>query len=99
MIQSIVANQVISLSVLTTSYFRHVVSTVQSSVNNANNGTVLNRRRWRLTFHSFHIHNSIPLRMVSIFLFSQIHSQTHFAIRNQDLYLASDRNHSTSTES
>ena len=45
----------------------------------ANNGTVLNRHRRRSTFHTFHIHHPIPLRPVSIFLFSQIHSQTTLA--------------------
>src|SRR6185312_14791780 len=58
-----------SLSVSTTSYYRHVVSTVQSSISSANNGTVLNRHRRRLTFHTFHIHNQIHLCLVSIFPF------------------------------
>jgi len=58
-----------SLPVSTTSYFRHVVSTVQSSISSANNGTVLNRHRRRLTFLTFLIHNQNPLRPVSIFPF------------------------------
>ena len=41
-----------SLPVSTTSYFRHVVSTVQSSVIRANNGTVLNRHRRKFIFSS-----------------------------------------------
>ena len=64
-----------SLPVSTTSYFRYVVSTVQSSVIRANNGTVLNRHRWRSTFQIFHIRNPIPLRPVSIFRSSLIPSQ------------------------
>ena len=59
-----------SLLVSTTSYFRYVVRTVQSSVIRANNGTVLNRHRRRSTFQTFHIRNPIPLRPVSIFLSS-----------------------------
>ena len=86
-----------SLPVSTTSYFRHVVSTVQSSISSANNGTVLNRHRRRLIFDTFHIHNQIHLRPVSIFPFfpNDSFSSNPF-ISNKDLYLASDRNHSTS---
>ena len=51
-----------SLPVSTTSYFRHVVSTVQSSVIRANNGTVLNRHRRKFIFSSipYPYSNSFP---------------------------------------
>jgi len=44
-----------SLPISTTSYFRYVVSTVQSSINTANNGTVLNRHRRGHLRHQDHV--------------------------------------------
>ena len=65
-----------SLPVSTTSYFRHVVSNVQSSINNANNGTVLNRHKRRFSFliDSLSIIQLIPVRSPFLF-FSFVHSQ------------------------
>ena len=50
-----------SLPVSATSYFWYVVSTVQSSINTANNGTVLNRHRRRFPF----IHSIPKLQLIS----------------------------------
>ena len=74
-----------SLPVSTTSYFRYVVSTVESSVIRANNGTVLNRHRRRSTFQTFHIRNPISLRPVSIFSFLTDSFSSHFSINNKNL--------------
>ena len=41
---------VLGLQVSTTSYSQHAVSTVQSPISTADNGTVLNRHRWGYTF-------------------------------------------------
>ena len=65
-----------SLPVSTTSYFRHVVSTVQSSIKRANNGTVLNRHRRRINFSLIHNHVQPFLRPVSISFYSTTHFKT-----------------------
>ena len=84
-----------SLPVSTTSYFRYVVSTVQSSISTANNGTVLNRHRRNL-LSIYSIPKPTHFRPVSISLYSTINFKPK--LRDQDPKLASDSNHSTSTE-
>src|SRR6185312_622791 len=85
----------------TTSYSRHVVSTVQTRSAGPDNGTGLNRHRRRLTLHPFHIHNHIHLRPVSISLSSSILSPiTLPSKKSQWSYISRvTGKHSTSTES
>ena len=96
MIQSIITNQVVSLPVSTTSSSRHVVSTVQSLINTANNDTVLNRHR------RGHLRHQDPVLLPSpasqyhsmsclYFSFLIVSFSSNFAISNKVLYLASDR--------
>ena len=70
-----------SLPVSTTSYFRHIVSTVQSSVIRANNGTVLNRHRWKLIFSSIPFLYSKPFPPGLQFYFPLWFPFNNFAIK------------------
>ena len=95
--QSIVVNQVFSLPVSTTSCFRHVVSTVQTrSAMPTTLRSSIDTGGGLLSIHFISRTNSSPPRLHFSFLIDSF--SNHIATSNKILNLASDRNHSTSTE-
>ena len=91
------AIKVISLPVSTTSYFRHVVSTVQTrSTMPTTVWSSIDTGGGLLSIHFISRTNSSPPGLHFNFLIDSF--SNHIATSNKILILASDRNHSTSTE-
>ena len=89
-------NSVISLPVSTTSYFRHVVSTVQTRSSGPTTVRSSIDTGGSSFSHLFHSNTPTHSRPVSNSFYSSTHFKTK--LRNQDPKLESDSNHSTSTE-